>query len=216
MKHRRIPALACTLLLGMALAGPVCADTSYGKLTGLVVDPGGVPQMGATVVLLSEEARAVRPLQLLTNDRGQFSAAQVRSGYYSLRVTLAGFLPTLERHIRIEPNLTTILRVELDSVFTSLDRLRRQPGQTSEGDDWAWVLRASSGTRPVLRFEEGEVLEGHTAPTKRGSRGRVELTSGARRPGSVSNVVDAPATAFAYEQSIGRVQRLIFAGDASY
>jgi hypothetical protein len=200
----------------------VCADTSFGKLSGLVVDPAGVPQMGATVVLLSEDVRTTAPVQLHTNDRGVFSSERVRPGYYSLRVTLAGFLPALERHIHIEPNLTTLLRVELDSVFTSLDRLRRQSGQTSEADDWAWVLRSSSGTRPILRFANGEVAESPAtaqadgAPRKAGTRGRVEFTSGARRPGSVSNIVDAPSTAFAYEQKVGRRQRLIFAGDASF
>ncbi len=222
MNHRRIPSVARALLLGLALASPLCADTTFGKLSGLVVDPAGIPQMGATVVLLSEDARAAAPIEFHTNDRGVFSSARVRSGYYSVRVTLAGFLPALERHIHIEANLTTTLRVELDSVFTSLDRLRRQPGQASEADDWAWVLRASSATRPVLRYADGEVASGSSvaqaegASRKRGVRGRLELTSGARRPGSVSNLVDAPTTAFAYEQSIGRRQRLIFAGDASY
>ena len=222
VNFRRIPALAWAFLLGLALAAPVCADTSFGKLSGLVVDPAGVPQMGATVVLLSEDVRTSAPLQLHTNDRGVFSSVRVRPGFYSLRVTLAGFLPALERHIHIEPNLTTLLRVELDSVFTSLDRLRRQSGQQSEADDWAWVLRSSSGTRPILRYVDGEVAESpataqaDAAPHKPGTRGRVELTSGARRPGSVSNIVDAPSTAFAYEQKMGRTQRLIFAGDASF
>ena len=40
-------------------------------------------------------------------------------------MTLAGFLPTLEKHIRINPNITTMLRVELESMFASLDQLRR-------------------------------------------------------------------------------------------
>ena len=116
---RRIPALTWAFLLGLALAAPVCADKSFGKLSGLVVDPAGVPQMGATVVLLSEDVRAIAPVQLHTNDRGVFTSERVRPGFYSLRVTLAGFLPALERHIRIEPDLTTILRVELDSAATA-------------------------------------------------------------------------------------------------
>ncbi len=220
--HRRIPALAWAFLVGLALAAPVCADTSFGKLSGVVVDPAGVPQMGATVVLLSEDVRTIAPVQLHTNDRGVFSSERVRPGFYSLRVTLAGFLPALERHIRIEANLTTLLRVELDSVFSSLDRLRRQSGQPSESDDWAWVLRSSSGTRPVLRFAEGEVADlpataqADAAPHRLGTRGRLELTAGARRPGSISNIVDAPSTAFAYEQKMGRTRRLIFAGNASF
>ncbi|HEV8383407.1 MAG TPA: carboxypeptidase-like regulatory domain-containing protein [Candidatus Acidoferrales bacterium] len=217
---RRIPALSWALLLGLALAPPLRADTPFGKLSGVVVDGAGVPQMGATVVLQAEDARAAAPQQFRTNDRGVFSSDRIRPGYYTLRVTLAGFLPALEKHVRIDAKLTTLLRVELDSVFSSLDRLRRQPGQPSDADDWAWVLRSSAGTRPVLRFADGEVADASRAASegarKNGARGRVELTSGARRPGSVSNVVDAPSTAFAYEQNIGRRQRLIIAGDASY
>jgi hypothetical protein len=219
---RRFPVLAWVFLLGLALASPLGAEPTFGKLSGVVVDPTGIPQMGAAVVLLSEDGRSVAPIQLHTNDRGVFSSDHVRPGFYSMRVTLAGFLPALERHIHIETNLTTLLRVELDSVFSSLDRLRRQSGQTTETDDWAWVLRTSSATRPVLRYADGEVADTSSATQaeapgqKHGAHGRLELTSGARRPGSVSNIVDAPATAFAYEQRVGRRQRLIFAGDASF
>jgi len=217
---RRLRTLGWALLLCIPLGGmPVHGDSPYGKLSGLVVDPAGIPQMGATVMLLAEEARVAAPLQLLTNDRGLFSSDRVRPGLYSVRVTLAGFLPALERHVRVDANLTTLLRVELGSVFTSLERLRPQPQQQSESDDWAWVLRTSAATRPVLRYADGEVVEGGAAgdaKNRRVSRGRVELTSGARRPGSVSNVADAPSTAFAFEQSLGRQQRIVFAGEASY
>ena len=43
-----------------------------------------------------------------------------------------------------------------------------------------------------------------------------EVTSGARRPGSVSNIDGAPATAFAYDQRIDGSDHLVFAGQASY
>jgi carboxypeptidase family protein len=224
VNFRRFPAFAWAFLLALPLAAPLCADPAFGKLSGVVVDPAGIPQMGATVALLSEDARAITPLQLHTNDRGVFTLERVRVGAYSVRVTLAGFLPALERHVRIEANLTTLLRVELDSVFSSLDRLRRQSGQTTDTDDWAWVLRTSAATRPILRYADGEVevadasTENSSADapsSKRSGHGRLELTTGARRPGSVSNVADAPSTAFAYEQRAGRTQRLLFAGDAS-
>jgi hypothetical protein len=221
VKVRPVRTLGWALLLCIPLWGTaLLADPPYGKLSGLVVDPSGVPQMGATVVLLSEEVRAAAPLQLLTNDRGLFSNEKLQPGLYSVRVTLAGFLPAVERHVRIEPNLITVLRVELDSVFTSLDRLRRQTRPPTESDDWGWILRASAATRPVLRFEGGEVVSDVSAAPearrKRAAHGRVELTAGARRPGSVSNVADAAATAIAYEQNLGKTQRLIFAGSASY
>ena len=222
MNVRRFPVLAWAFLLALTLATPLCADPAFGKLSGVVVDPAGIPQMGATVALLSEDARAVTPLLLHTNDRGVFTLERLRVGAYSVRVTLPGFLPALERHVRIEANLTTLMRVELDSVFSSLDKLRRQSGQTSDTDDWAWVLRTSTATRPVLRYADGEVevasaetASADGASSKRMGHGRVEFTAGARRPGSISNMVDAPSSAFAYEQKIGRTERLLFAGESS-
>jgi hypothetical protein len=213
--------LAWTAAVLLALS-PAAADSgSAGKLTGVVVNPSGVPQMGATVSILSESVLAARGLQLLTNERGIFTAERLLPGEYSIRVTLAGFLPAVERHVRIEPNLTTLLKIELDSVFTSLDRLRRQPRQPSEPDDWAWVLRTSAATRPVLRWVDGEIVyesEAVASERRAGSppHGRFELTAGARRPGSVSNLADAPAAAFAYDQSLGRFGHLLMAGQASY
>ncbi len=208
------------ILALLAAALPASAVT-YGTLTGTVVDPAGVPQMGASVSILSEGARASsEPLSLLSNERGAFSAARLLPGLYSVRVTLAGFLPAVERHVRVEPNLTTLLKIELGSVFSSLDRLRRRPGQETDPDEWAWVLRSSTSTRSVLRWVDGEVLDaGESTFSERyaASRptARFELTAGARRPGSVSNLADAAGSAIAYDQRIG-FGRLVLAGQMSY
>lgn len=217
---RRIGALGLLLLAAACLAAPVEAAPGFGKLSGVVVDPAGIPQMGASVSVAPEGVRQASPLQFLTNDRGMFAAGELRPGLYSVRVTLAGFLPALERHVRVESSLTTILKIELDSLFTSFDRLRRKPAQELESDEWMWVLRTSSATRPVLRYVDGAiVLESEYAPErehKQKAHGRVELTSGARRPGSISNLPDAPSTAFAYDQRIGPRGRLLLAGQVSY
>jgi len=45
---------------------------------------------------------------------------------------------------------------------------------------------------------------------------RFELTAGARRPGSVSNLADAPSSAVAYDQSLGGFGRMVMAGQMSY
>ncbi len=218
---QRINAIALVLLASVVAVAALHGAPPIGKLSGVVVDPAGTPQMGATVWVAPEGARAFSPIQLLTNEGGLFVAAQLAPGLYSARVTLAGFLPTIERHIRVERNLTTLVRIELDSVFSSLDRLRRGPNPSTDTDEWTWVLRTSAATRPVLRWVNGEVvLDGEAsqaeAKKKHAPRGRVELTAGARHPGSVSNLADSPATAFAYEQSIGHVSRLMLAGQASY
>jgi len=49
-------------------------------------------------------------------------------------LTLAGFLPTLEKHIRINANLTTVVRIRLESMFASLEQLRGSlPGERRGG-----------------------------------------------------------------------------------
>ena len=210
--------MAITLI---AAASAHAAPQSLGKLSGAVVDPAGVPQMGATVLVLAEDQASAAAAQLLTNQRGLFNTEHLLPGYYSVRVTLAGFLPAVERHIKVTANLTTLLKIEMDSVFASLDRLRRGPQQQTGPDEWKWVLRTSAATRSVLQWLEGESEDAGGQPAGEPARthlprGRLEVTSGAHRPGSVANLADSPATAFAYEQKIGPAGRLLLAGQLSY
>jgi hypothetical protein len=224
---------ALTLLAALALAAaPVASAQSrdsraasnpfHGKLSGIVTDASGIPQMGASVAIVPESALSGAARDLITNDRGLFSADVLLPGFYTVRVSLAGFLPVLERNVRVDSSLTTLLKIELDNVFASIDRLRRSPGAAPAPDDWTWILRTSAATRPVLRWVDGEVvlaLEHVGAaerPARTGANGRLELTSGAGRPGSPSNVADAPASTFAYEVELGRMSRLLLAGQMSY
>jgi hypothetical protein len=193
-----------------------------GKLAGVVLDGAGTPQMGATVELLAEAAGVRGAHQLLTNTQGIFRGEKLSPGLYTVRVTLAGFLPTLEKHVRINPNITTVVRVEMESMFAALDQLRRQPVNIPvEGDDWKWVLRSASATRPVLEWVgDAQIVAAVDSGMDRGRprqpRARLEFTDGARHPGSGSNLVAAPATAFAYDQGLGGSDRVIFAGQMSY
>lgn len=219
---RRIIALpALTLAFASLLATPVAAQSAvpFGKLSGTVVDPLGVPQMGATVAVTKEGA--AEALQLLSNEKGSFLASRLLPGLYTIRVTLAGFLPALERNVRIEANLTTILKIELGSIFSSLDALRRKPkAEKLDADEWAWVLRTSASSRAILRFNDGEVLQAGNGSSEREGRrlphARVELTSGSNRPGSVSNIADGPSSAVAYDQNLGAYGRMTFAGQTSF
>lgn len=221
MMARRNGALGWAIFFTLIVAATAHAAPGHGKLSGVVVDPLGTPQMGATVWVLAEDVAGSTTTQLLTNQRGIFSTERMAPGLYSVRVTLAGFLPSIERHVRVSPNLTTLLKIELDSVFTSFDRLRRRPAQKTDDDEWKWVLRTSAATRPALQWLEGEgdlnqqAQAGEDARTRR-PRGRLELTSGARRPGSVANLTDSPATAFSYDQRIGQAGSLVLAGQMSY
>ncbi len=88
------------LCVRLCLALPLAAAPNSGKISGVVVDPGGTPQMGATVHVSSDQLASFSSIELLTNDHGRFSTATLPVGFYSIKVTLAGFLPAIEQHIQ--------------------------------------------------------------------------------------------------------------------
>jgi len=210
-----LPLLA--LALAIFLPGTAAASTNYGQLSGVVLGPGGTPQMGATVKLVDENLSDKIPAQLFTNQNGAFNGARVAAGFYEVRVTLLGYLPAIQKHVHVLPNITTIVRVEMTTVFASLDRLRHAPTQAINTTDWKSVLRASTATRPVLEWTDPRLASNlpEESPARH-ARADLEMTSGSMRPGSISNLPEAPATAFSYDQPIGVEGRLLFAGQMSY
>lgn len=217
----KIPHRILELALAVNLLVPAAAlaDSQAGKLAGTVVDFSGKPQMGARVWIAAENRLAAAPLQARTNQSGQFATASLPAGLYSVRVTLAGFLPALEQHVRVAANLTTLLKLELDSVWSSMATLRRQTDQPLDADEWDWILRTSASTRPVLRWQQasagGGTKKGESSTPQR-PRARLELTSGSLPSGTFPAIPFGPASAFAYDQSIGGGGRLILAGQFRY
>ena len=207
--------LLCLLPLS-AIGAP-----NSGKISGVVLDSSGTPQMGATIFVSSDQLLGSSAVELLTNDRGRFSTALLPSGTYSIKVTLAGFLPVMEEHILVNDERTTLLEIVLGSIFSSLERLQRQSDQPIAADEWTWVLRSASATRPVLRWQDdGEIFgvppgQFETAQNQAG-RMRLELTSGSDHPGSVSNPADSPGTALVYDLSLGGHDQLLMASQFSY
>jgi hypothetical protein len=204
-------------------ANPAAAQLKsvQGILSGVVRDTSGTPQLGASVQVIPESGASAVAIGFLTNTQGVFRGEKLAPGFYTVRVTLAGFLPTLEQHVRISANLTTLVRIQLESMFASLEQLRRAPSAAaSEADDWKWVLRSASSARPVLQWMEDDPISaaamGSDSIPVEPVRGRLEFMDGARKPGSVSNLPASPATAFAYDQRLGPASRLLLAGLMSY
>jgi len=213
--------LVWVVVIVLVLAGSAAAKPGFGTISGIVLDPSGTPQMGATVWLLSEDAGGRPVSQLLSNQHGAFFTDHLKPGKYSLRVSLPGFLPAMEQHVSVLANLTTLLRVQVDSLFSSLDTLRRQSDAPAEPDDWKWVLRSSAATRTILQWREGDIDAANTVPVAdfpraQRARGLVQVTNGGLRQGSPSNFSDSPATAVSYDQGLGAIGRLLLAGQMSY
>jgi hypothetical protein len=224
VKNNLLRTLGLLLLAGLAVS-PAGAAPRPGRIAGVVLDPQGAPQMGATVYVVSEQAPDFAPVQLLTNARGIFSTDGLATGFYSIRATLAGYLPAVAEHVHVFDERVTKLQVELGSVFTSLDKFRRPANQDAPPDEWSWVLRTSAATRPILRWDEGDNSDvlipgalpaGIDQPQSRHAHSLFELASGSLHPGSIANTSDAPGTMFAYNLDAGNHGNVIFAGQFNY
>ena len=193
------------------------AAHNSGKLTGVVADPAGNPQMGASVWLTPEFAGG-RAIELLTDENGIFVGQRLRPGSYSVKVTLAGFMPSFQDHVDVGESVSTSLHIELDSVFTSLDQLRRKSRKPAEPDDWKWVLRTASSSRPVLQLRDGTVVIANSSPNETADQSHmsVQLSNASVRPGSSSALPGYLGTAVSYDQSLGRVGKLLMAGEVNY
>ena len=184
--------------LGLAIFGAACAPCrlhaapNAGRISGVVVDPAGTPQMGATVLVSSEQLLIPHAPIRAADQRARalFHRLCCPSGRIRFTVTLAGFLPAIEQHIQVDQQHAALLQVVLGSVFSSFDKLRRQPDQhASATDDWTWVL-AHFGFDPARASLAGRFRMWHmrrprrpeAAPNKRDAR--IGLTSGADHPGS--------------------------------
>lgn len=223
MKENLLRTLGLLLFAGLAVSSANAAPPRAGRIAGVVVDPQGAPQMGATVFVVSELAPNVTPVQLLTNARGIFSTDGLDSGFYTVRATLAGFLPALNEHVHVLDEHVTKLQIELGSVFTSLDKFRRPPNQDAPPDEWSWVLRTSAATRPILRLDDADIVLATGMPVgidqpqqDRRAHSLFELASGSMHPGSISNISDSPGTVFAYNMDTAGHGNVVFAGQFNY
>lgn len=209
-------------LLGLAVA-PLAADSRTGRISGVVLDESGVPKMGATVVIASNSLVAPAAVQLFTNGSGRFLST-LPTGAYTVRVTLAGFLPTLRPDVQVSSHQTTQIQIQMGSIFTGLTDLHRRANQRPEEGEWSWVLRAAAATRPILRWQD----DGDASPLSNGqdpvseaslpegkSHSEIDLSSGPR-PGSATSFSDSPATAIAYQEDVGATGQLLLAGQVSY
>lgn len=180
-----------------------------GRLRGTVLAEG-TPQLGA-VVIISPESRPGNPLQLMTDRSGNFLTQPLPAGFYAIQVRLSGFLPAFEPRVQVSPGRTTVLRIQLGSIFSSIELLRRTPNPVAGREEWSWVLRSATFTRPVLRY----AANGTLSETTTQSRGRVELTAGGARGWSPQDPQPLSSTGFLYDQPVAR-GHLLLAGRIGY
>lgn len=150
------------LIAGTCLAQ--AADLSLpvtGNLLGSVSDASGIPQMGATVQLLNKYDRLLG--KSITAPDGRFAFAALPADVYSVRVSLASFLPAARDKVAVKAGFDSVLDIHLATLFSTIELSYTIP-TSSMTNDWKWVLRSSPATRPITRLlEEQEPTSSSTA-----------------------------------------------------
>lgn len=162
--------LALVLAGAFALAGPFVeqcpgADLSLpvtGTVLGTVVDSAGTPQMGATIQLLNKYERVLA--KTISAADGHFAFTGLPVDIYSVRVSLASFLPVSRSKIAVKAGTDSILQIHLASLFSNIEVTYTVPSGAMT-DDWKWVLRSSPATRPINRiFDDVPTSGGKLSP----------------------------------------------------
>ncbi len=174
--------------------------------------------MGATVLLYNRYDQLIR--QALTTEQGKFVFDALAPDLYSIRVTLASFVPAVRRNIAVAAGSESMLQINLATLLSSVDLTSTPARGTLMTDDWKWVLRTSQATRPVLRFLPGPATSSSSSASSRASAfsdvtGLVKLSAGDGESLNTANQQDL-GTAFAVATSLYGSARLQFSGNFGY
>lgn len=198
---------------------PACAISPVklaGALEGRVSDDAGHPQMGAVVQIFDRQDRLLECK--LTGGDGLFVFAGLLPDLYSVRVTLATFLPAIRNQIFVQAGKSSLLDISLSGLFSSIRLLppARITG-SSTADDWKWILRSSSATRPIFRYlpQDPAILVSASphAAMFTDSRGLVSFSAGDLNGEGPTGEL---GTAFAFATSVHGSNQVEFAGDVGY
>jgi hypothetical protein len=200
------------LLLPAVPARPVDALKVTGSLIGFVSNSSGVSQMGATVLLYNRFDKVVG--RALTNEAGAFGFDSLPPDSYSIRVSLATFVPAVKHGILIQPGMRSFLAVNLAGLFSSIELVYAAPGQGAlMSDDWKWVLRGAVSTRSVMRLKDKPLV---AEPRFSSTTGVVKVSAGDQGTSTALGHEADLGTAFALATSLYGATRLQFTGSVGY
>jgi hypothetical protein len=201
--------LTCCVVVA-ALSIAACAGVNPGSISGYVKNTAGVPQMGATVLLISANGQSKTAY---TDVKGYFTLVGLIPGSYDLHVSAPSFLPTLREDVVLAAGASKVLTVTLNTLFEAVRMLPPLKKSDTEDDSWKWTLRSTSN-RPVLRFDDDTALIVETQQEGQPLKGTLALMAGAASEGygSASDL----GTTFNVEQSIFHTGTLGFSGDLGY
>src|SRR5689334_15715366 len=112
MTARAARLLLFVLLTAVAALVTAAAQTTLGRVVGVVRDGSGAVLPGANVVLVSRDTGA--SIDTTSQADGAFIFPQVRPGYYTIKVELTGFKPVTYNEVKVDPGQEYSLAAKLE------------------------------------------------------------------------------------------------------
>lgn len=101
----RLHIVGCMCVLSLALAGAAFAQTSTGKVIGVVQDTSGAVLPGVSIVIRNLGTGTSR--DAVTDDRGQFDVSGLAPGRYQIDAELQGFRKFSQGPVTVQVNQET-------------------------------------------------------------------------------------------------------------
>lgn len=175
------------------------AAGELGKVSGIVKDSSGVPQMGAMVEVYGP---GTVTRTLFTDPHGYYSIAGLGTGIYQIKVTAPSFLPSLRENVQVRTGASLLVNITLSTLFEALQLIPARHVPAEEDEDWKWTLRSMSN-RSVLRVvDDGPlvVVSRTDSSDDKTLKARVAFIAGADSEGLGSTA--GMTTAFSVEHSM--------------
>lgn len=121
MSLSRVSIQFSAVLLALSAGLPCLAQTSFGRISGTIVDPGGAIVVGAPVLIRNVETQVSRTVN--SNDSGFYSATNLPIGTYSVLVEQTGFRKQERTGIQVvaDARLTVDFNLQLGDVTQSVE-----------------------------------------------------------------------------------------------
>lgn len=120
MKFTSSTTQSMALLAAMAVAVPILAQDTRGRVQGMIVDPAGAAVPGANVTLQNDATGISASRQSL--DSGRFLFDQVDPGQYTVTAKHQGFSTVIQKNVRVQQrgDVTVDIALKLSDVVETV------------------------------------------------------------------------------------------------
>jgi len=169
-RTRGLPLLLAFVTLCCAQAVLAQQWSGTGRVSGVITDPDGAPVVGAVVTYRVADDPEAGPAPFVTDEKGEYRFAGLKSGNWVITVEAEGFLPIPPQKTFVYATMNDALRIQLERVPEEVLRARKRAETTKvllKGDQLRTEGKLEEAreayTRALADLEESEQPLVHAA-----------------------------------------------------